>query len=52
MYSFEEIKKVDLEIAEAIQSEMKLLWQQWVAHLQINMQKVILENVTMAVAVV
>ena len=54
MYAFDEIKKADSEIADAIQAEMerqnsqaKQSWQQWEVRLQINTQKAIRANVTM-----
>jgi len=60
MYAFDEIKKADSEIADAIQAEMERqnshleliasenwVWQQWEVRLQINTQKAIRANVIM-----
>ena len=50
MYAFDEIKKADSEIADAIQAEMERQnshLEQWEVRLQINTQKAIRANVTM-----
>ena len=47
MYAFDEIKKADSEIADAIQAEMERQNSQWEVRLQINTQKAIRANVTM-----